>query len=456
MKHVSARLLAASLIAAMATPAAFAKASAEEAAQLGGDQLSCIGAERAGNADGSIPAFVGKWSDRYPGYGKAGVYSPGPYADEKPLFHITAQNAAQYSAKLTEGQKALLKRYPDSFRMPVYPSHRDFAYSSKVCDIVRKNAESAEVVNDGLGIKAQTGAPPFPFPKSGIEAQWNMVSPHRAWTEEAILDQAVVYPNGSKAWGRADYNILSPANDPNQQGNGQDQINAFFNVRTLLPERQTGELYVGWNPNDYHNEERQTYFYSPGTRRVRQAPEFGYDTPAGAGGFRTVDDDRLFNGSPERYDWKLLGKQEVYVPYNTFKQNDPAVPYDQLLTPNSFNPEFMRYELHRVWVLEATVKAGYRHAYARRTFYLDEDSWHAIWVDNYDGRGQLWRASLVNHFWAPEIGGYQAGVSIYHDLTAGAYFADRLVNQSKQWWTLNQGGLTPEMFSQAAAKRSGH
>jgi len=456
MAFIKTRILAAAaLLLAAAQPAA-AKATSEQIAQLGGDKLTCIGAERAGNADGSVAAWTGKWSDSYPGYKGPGQYSPGPYADEKPLFTITAQNMAQYADRLTEGQKALLKRYAASYRVPVYPSHRDFAYSAKVCDTAKKNAGTAEVLHDGLGVQAQSGAPAFPFPKSGIEAHWSMVTPHRAWTEVVVSDGAVVYPNGSKAWGQVDYKILSLSNDPHQARSTQDQIDSFFKVLALLPERNAGELYIGWSPNDYHNDDRQTYFYSPGTRRVRQAPEFGYDTPQGSGGFRTVDDDRLFNGSPERYDWKLVGKKEVYVPYNTFRQNDPAVGYDKLLTPNTLNPDYMRYELHRVWVLEATLKSGFRHSYARRTFYIDEDSWQAIWVDNYDGRGQLWRASTVNHFWAPEIGGFHAGISIYHDLTAGAYYADRLVNQSKQWWTLNQGGLTPEMFSQAAAKRSGH
>ncbi|WP_243393590.1 DUF1329 domain-containing protein [Solimonas fluminis] len=454
MNRTLSRFLAAGLIAT-ALPMAHAKGTPEEIAALGG-KLTCVGAERAGNADGSVAAWTGKWSDSYPGYNGPGKYSPGPYADEKPLFTITAQNAAQYEAKLTAGQKELLKRYPQSFRMPVYPSHRDFAYSAKVCEALRKNAASGEVVNDGMGVQAVSGAPAIPFPKSGIEAHWSMVTPHRAWTELVVSDSAVVYPNGNKSWGRVDYKILSLSNDPKQTRSSQDQIDSYFKVRTLLPERQNGELFIGWNPNDYHNDDRQTYFYSPGTRRVRQAPEFGFDTPQGAGGFRTVDDDRLFNGSPERYDWKLVGKKEIYVPYNAFRQNDTSVSYDTLLTPNTLNPDYQRYELHRVWVLEATVKSGYRHAYARRTFYIDEDSWHALWVDNYDGRGNLWRASMVNYFWAPEIGGFQAGVAVYHDLTAGAYFADRLVNQSKQWWLLNQGGLTPEMFSESAAKRSGH
>lgn len=420
------------------------------------DRHTCVGADRAANADGSIPAFSGRWNATYPGYNGPGRYSPGPYADEQPLFQITADNMERYAERLTEGQKALLQRYPERFRMPVYPTHRDFGYDAAVCAIAEYNARNAKVVNDGKGIDARAGAPAFPFAENGIQAHWSMVTPHRAVSEEAVLDQAVVYASGDRAWGRVEYRILSLTNMIDSPRSTQERVDSYFYSRTLLPERNAGELYVGWNPSDYHNHERQTWFYSPGTRRVRQAPEFGFDTPQGAGGFRTVDDDRLFNGSPERYNWRLVGKREVYMPYNAFALNDPALDYDTLLTPDTVNAEHMRYELRRVWVLEATLKDGYRHNYGTRRFYLDEDSWHALWVDNYDSRGQLWRASLVNYFWSPEIGGFQAGVAIYHDLTAGAYFVDRLVNRSPQWWQLDQGGLTPEDFSPGAARRQGH
>ncbi|WP_241696157.1 DUF1329 domain-containing protein [Solimonas terrae] len=447
--------LAAIVLGTLAAQSAFAKVSAEQAAQLGGDKLTCMGAERAGNADGSIPAYSGKWlGAAWPGATQNG-YNPGPYADEKPLFTIDSDNLAQYAERLTEGQKALLKRYPKAFTMPVYASHRDFRYPDWVCDAVRKNATSAELVHDGLGFTGTTGGIPFPFPSDGLEAQTNMQNPHRAWTEQGILDQFVVYPNGNRAPGRVVYKILSVWNDPKHRGSNQDEVNSYFYSETLLPERDKGAITLGWTPND-NSIDRQAWFYSPGTRRVRQAPEFGFDTPQGAGGFRTVDDDRLFNGSPERYDWQLLGKKEIYVPYDSFKQNDPAVRYDQLLPPSSVNPQYMRYELHRVWVLEATVKQGYRHIYAKRRFYVDEDSWHALWVDNYDARGQLWRASMVNYFYSPAIEGFQAGIAIYHDLTANAYYVDRLVNESKQWWQLNQGGLSADMFSPDAASRHGH
>ena len=452
MKHL---IFSCAVIAgALSAQSVLAKTTAEEAAQLGGDKLTCVGAERAANADGSIPAYSGKWQNAWPGAAKSG-YDPGPYAAEKPLFVISAENVDQYAARLTEGQKALAKRYPKTFRIPVYQSHRDFRYPDWVCDVIRKNATTAEVVSDGLGITGTAGATPFPFPKNGLEAQWNMQYPHRAWNEESMQDQAVVYPNGNKTYGRVHYSILSPWNDPNHHGSNQDKVNTYFRVETLLPERDKGSIYVGWTPND-DSIDRQTWFYSPGTRRVRQAPEFGFDTPQGAGGFRTVDDDRLFNGSPERYDWKLVGKQEVYIPYNTFKMNDPALKYSSLLTPNSLNPEVMRYELHRVWVLEATVKKGYRHLYAKRRFYLDEDTWHAVWVDNYDARGALWRASMVNYFWSPALEGYHAGIALYHDLTADVYLADRMVNESKEGWKLNVGDLKAENFTADAAQRSGH
>lgn len=441
-------------LAALAARPALAKGSPEEVAALGGDKYTCMGAERAGNADGSIPPFSGKWVTSWPG-GKTSAYDPGPYAAEKPLFVITAQNMQSYAGKLTAGQKAMLQRYPKSFRMPVYASHRDFGYPDWVCAVVKKNAQESVLVHDGLGFTGVDGAIAFPFPKNGLEAQWNIQNPHRAWTEEAILDQAVVYGDGSKAWGRVSYRIFSVSNNPHKRGSFQDLVNTFFNVETLLPEREKGTVVLGWTPNDTTNA-RQAYIYNPGIRRVRQAPEFGYDTPQGAGSFRTVDDDRLFNGSPQRYDWKLLGKKEIYVPYNVFGINDPAVKYDTLLTPNTVNPDFMRYELHRMWIIEANVKQGMRHIYKKRVIYVDEDTWHPIWADNYDNRDGLWRASFINYFWAPEMSAYHAGASVYHDLTADAYYVDRLINESKQWWKLNAGGMTPEMFAPEAAKRRGH
>lgn len=443
----------------LAAHSASAAVPAEEAAQLGGDRLTCTGAERAGNADGSIPAYAGKWLGAPAGLEvkNAAGHDPDPYADEKPLFTITAQNMAQYADRLSDGEKALFKRYPATFRMPVYASHRDFRYADWVCDTLKKNAASATLLHDGVGVSAVTGAAPFPIPKNGSELQWNLQLPTRAWTEVATYDQGAVYANGNIAWGRVAYKILAPVNDPGKRGSTTDTLGSYFNVTTLLPERDKGSLNVGWTPNDYDHNYIHTWGYNPGTRRVRESPEFGYDLPQGAGGFRTVDDDRLLNGSPERYDWKIAGKRELYIPYDAYRLNDPKVKYSELLKQQgTINPDYMRYELHRVWILQGDLKPGYRHLYKKRVIYMDEDTWHGVMADTYDNRGQLWRVGMVNYFYAYEMQAFHAGVSVYHDLVDGAYIADRLINEQPEGVKLNQGGLTPNDFTPDAARRGGH
>lgn len=458
MLRKSTLLCLASILAlGIVPPMARAKVSAEEAAKLG-KELTCVGAEKAANKDGSIPAYSGKWLGTPDGVSAtgAGGHVPDPYANEKPLFEITAKNVEQYAERLSEGEKALLKRYPDSFRIPVYPSHRDFRYPNWLCDAAKQNALSAEVTEDEEGVSALTGAIPFPIPKTGLELLRNATLPARAWKEIATYDQAVVYPNNDIAWGRVSYRILSVANDPTK--NPRDKtvgVSAYANVATLLPERNKGEIIVSADYYNYKREPRQAWMYSPGTRRVRQLPEFGFDMPQGPGGFRTVDDDRLFNGSAERYKWKIVGKKEMYIPYDAYRLNDPKVKYSELLKTGHVNPAYMRYELHRVWVLEGSLKAGYRHQYSKRVMYMDEDTWHAVISDNYDTRGQLWRVGMINYYYAPKMEAFHAGVAVYHDLVSGAYMADRLLNEQPKGVLLNSGNLTPDDFTPDAVRRTG-
>lgn len=436
-------------------PGASAKVSAEKAKELDGPKLTCMGAERAGSPTG-VAEYTGKYFGTWPGMKNKSGYEPGPYANEKPLYTITAQNYTQHADKLTEGQKALFKKYPQSYKMLVYPSRRDFRFADWVCDTVKKNAVTAEVVDDGLGITGTTGAIPFPFASSGIEAVWNIINPHRAWTEQAVCDIADVYGNGSIAWGRNKFMTLNPGNNPNKRGSYTEKINAYFYTGYLLPERDKGFVAVGYQPNNFSNDATQSWQYQPGIRRVRQAPEVCCDYPVPPAGLRTVDDDYVFNGSPERYTWKLVGKKEMLVPYHNFKVNDPSIKYKDLIKPNTINPDYVRYELHRVWIVEGYLKQGHRHIYSKRRLYADEDTWLALWADNYDARGQLWRVAFVNYFYSQESKTFHRGASIYHDLTANAYEAGYLTNErGKDWWKINLP-LTPAQFSPEAAARGGH
>lgn len=447
----------AGLLALAACAGSQARSTPEEIASLGGPKYTCVGAEKAASKNG-VPAYSGKWFKTWPGQTKEHGYEPGPYANEKPLFTITAANMAKYADKLTESHKAMLQKYPDDFRMNIYPSHRDFRAADWTCDVIKKNAADAEIIDDGLGIKAEAGHIPFPFPKSGMEGIWNVIKPNRTWTEQSVYDIADVFPNGSIGWGRWDFKVLAVGNDPNPQTRGKlsDMAEGYFLIKILLPSRQKGEINVGFQPNNFKGNSTQAWQYNPGIRRTRKAPEVGNDYPVPPSGMRTSDDDYMFNGSPERYTWKLVGKKEVYIPYHDFRTNDPSIPYDKLLGKASINPDYTRYELHRVWVVEGYLKDGLRHVYKKRRVYADEDTWLSHVSDNYDMRDQLWRANWIHYFYSQESGTFHRGISLYHDLTSGAYQANYLINERGDgWWRLNQPMKISE-FKPEAATRQGH
>lgn len=436
-----------------------AAATAEQVASLDGETLTCMGALRAGSPAGVAP-YTGKYQGTWPGLDKPHGWVPGPYADEKPLYVVTHDNMADYEDLLTDGQKALLRQYPEHFRMRVFPSHRDFRPADWVCDVVRRNAQTARLIDDGLGVDGYTGAHPFPFPDNGLEAIWNVIFPHRSGSEQVIYDIADVYPNGTTGWGRAEFRTLgtgtgAPGQPFRLSRYADEHAAGLFFIKYLLPDRIKGQVAVGYQPNNFSDDATQAWQYLPGLRRVRKAPEVGFDYPVPPSGLRTSDDDYLFNGSPYRYNWRLLGRKEILIPYHNFELGSPQLSYEDIIRPHTINPDHFRYELHRVWVIEAELKDGLRHVYKRRLLYADEDTWLAMWADNYDAQDQLWRVAMVAYFYSQESQTFHRGTSIYHDLTSGAYEATYLTNESPGWWRLNQP-LERRSFSPEAAARAGN
>ena len=431
----------------------FAKVPQAEADRLGRD-LTCVGAERAGNKEGTIPEFSGKWLGAPPGIQYTpheGQHPVDPYSDDKPLFTITAQNLTQYESRLSDGQKAMFKRYPQSFRMPVFPGRRDFRYPDYVCVNAKKNALNAEISDGGLGIaNAVKAGTPFPIPKTGDELLMNHTFTFRAHEEVVIRDAANVASNGSVAWGRQINQSVILGTDPKASGQPLEGVQSQFIGGVLLPEREKGGMTVALEPSNFAKAKRLAWTYDPGTRRVRQLPELGFDQPiGGTGGKMTIDSDRLFNGSPERYDWKIVGKREMYIPANAYKLHANTVKYAELIRSGHANPDFMRYELRRVWVLEGTLKEGVRHLYTKRVMQLDEDTWHAVMSDYYDARGQLWEWGVIYFYYAFDAVSWQAGSSFYHDLNSGGYVGYNLFQERDKGMVLNKGLLKDEMFTPA-------
>ena len=446
---------AAALLAGM-PKFAMAKASADEIAKLG-TSLTPMGAVKEGNADGSIAAWSGKWLGTPPGVTFAGTGSPlpDPYASEKPLFTITAQNAAQYAEKLSAGQLAMFKRYPDTFKMHVYPCHRDFRYTDWTHEQIKQNAQLSALTASQEGITNVKAGAAFPFPKSGIEQIWNIITATKAFTETGDYDEAVVYPDGNIAWGGQKWDIYAPPYDPNTAREDGSPMSSFVFRETTKPERERGAIALVQESWAFDTTPTMAYQYVPGTRRVKQAPEVAGDYPLGPGGFHTVDDTRLWAQSPKRYTWELVGKKEIYVPYNNYKVEDPGATYKDMLGKSHLNPEFVRWELHRVWVVKAKLKDGIRHIYGARTLYADEDTHLPLLADMYDARGDLYRFAMntVSYDYAAQI--FMTRVCCYHDLVSGAYMADRLTNEQKNKPKFNVGGRKPGDYTPAELKRHG-
>ncbi len=415
-------------------PAAWGAVSPEEAARLGAE-LTPLGGEKAANADGSIPAWTGGLKSAaeagFPNY-RAGDHHPDPYASDKPLFTITAANVSPYAAKLTEGHKALFKSYPD-YKMVVYPTHRSAAAPERVYEATKRNATTAKLVPDGNGVTGALGGVPFPIPKVGVEVFWNHVTRYRGLAAALQVGQAPLTAGGSYTLVNFKEEFYFQYYQPGMTEEALNNILLFFTQETTAPARLAGEVLLVQETLDQAKEARRAWVYNPGQRRVRRAPNVAFDNPGtNSDNLRTSDQFDMYNGSPERYDWKLIGKKEIYVPYNAYRLQSEQLKYSELLHKNHINQDLARYELHRVWVVDSTLKRGVSHLYSRRTLYVDEDSWQILAVDCYDTRGQLYRVQeghAMNYYELPSL---WTDLELVIDLSNGRYLALGLQSEEQR------------------------
>ncbi|MCB2107296.1 MAG: DUF1329 domain-containing protein [Rhodobacteraceae bacterium] len=438
------------LALAWGQPAA-AKVSAQEAAELG-KSLTPVGATKAGNADGSIPAWDGGVTTAPAGY-QPGTPHPDPFAGDTALYEITAANADQYKDMLSPGQMAMFKRYPETWKIKVYPTRRSAAFPQDIYDAVINNATTAELTEDGNGFRNATRSSPFPIPKNGLETIWNHLARFRGQTTERSVKQVIPTPDGSYTPVQFQEKVLWAYA---AKGATIESINnrlAYFLQEVTAPARLAGTILLVHETLDQRAEPRNAWTYNPGQRRVRRAPNVAYDNPGTASdGQRTNDQLDMFNGAPDRYDWTLVGKQEMIVPYNNYKL-DGNVPVRDVIAAGHLNPEVLRYEKHRVWVTQAKVKQGTSHLYATRTFYFDEDSWQPLVVDNYDARGDIWRVSeayAMQYYEQPLL---WDTIHAHYDLQNGRYLAFGV--KDKDDYVRFDVPLTEADFSPDALRRAG-
>ena len=443
---LQAGLRAVLVAVAAAAATAFAGVSPEEAAHLKTD-LTPFGAEKAGNKAGTIPAWTGGYTTPLQNY-KDGGRRPDPFANEKPLFTVSARNMEQYADQLSEGVKALMKKYPD-FRIDVYPTHRTAAAPQWVYDNTFKNATRARIVEGGAGPQPDGayGGTPFPIPKSGVEAIYNH---ELRWSPPAAKLEKVrgylVTSDGRRVLIReGTYDYQWPYYIKDGEGKYTGEYWLARGIYTGPPVRAGESIAARFNRDESRS---NLWSYLPGQRRARKVPNPCCDTATpSSGGLANLDEAWVFSARTDRFDWKLVGKKEMYIPYNSNRTLVPTRDTD-VLGEHFLNPDHVRWELHRVWVVEATLKPGRRHTSPRSRYYLDEDTWIAVLADRWDANGQLARMPIAIPVAVPDLPGQ---ISLYwgiYDLISGTLFMDFMMNQSpsqiKLIAPLPDGGFTPD------------
>ncbi len=413
--------------------AARAEVSAEEAEKLR-MTLTPVGAERAGNAAGTIPPWTGGITHPPAGY-KPGAWHPDPFPEDEPLFSITAENAHEHEAHLSKGQLSLLAAYPESWRMKVYKTRRSAAYPDWVYEALIENATNARVVLEGKGgVENARVSSPFPIPNSGIEAIWNHNLRWRGVRVSRAEGETAVTRSGRYTLIQSVQELGFPYASKQETAFTRRYPNVLIAIKEKIfaPALLSGNGGVVIETIDQTDDPRKAWSYSQSLRRVLRNPYVAYDFPAdGSDSLRTVDDSAMFIGPPDRFEWKLHGKQEIYIAYNAYRLHDGNIGPKDILQRQHIDPELARYELHRVWKLEATLKEGEDHIYSRRIFYLDEDSWQIALAESYDRDGRLWRvneAHALNYYEVPVL---WDTLQVYHDLIARRYAITGLDNARK-------------------------
>jgi len=439
---------------AIASTATFAKVSPAEVAKLN-NELTPMGAVRGANNDGSIPAWNGGITSVPAGY-TVGDHHIDPFSADNVEYTITSSNVAQYKAMLTPGQVKLFETYPATYKMNVYQSRRSASYPEHVYQASIDNAGRTELVEGGNGIENAAVGIPFPLPKDGLEAIWNHILRYRGEAITRQGGQAAPTASGDYTYLGFDDQLMIPYGEKTASAAKLKETNILFKFKQKVtePARLAGTALLVHETMNQIQTPRQAWTYNTGQRRVRRAPNVAYDTPGTASdGLRTTDDFDMFNGAPNRYNWTLKGKQELLIPYNDYRLHSDSLKYADILQPGHINPEHVRYEKHRVWVVEASLKSDTRHTYKKRVFFIDEDSWQIAVTDIYDNRDELYRVGVAHGINYYEVPTQWSTLEVFHDLQSRRYIAMGLDNEAKMYDF--SAKLKDISFTSSALRREG-
>jgi hypothetical protein len=428
MKKRSVQVLCAVALWSGTGPAVTATAAVtpEQADHLGKD-LTPIGAERAGNPDGTIPPYEGGEAP-LPGWSWGKVRSQySKFKDEQPLFSIDASNVDRHAEHLTEAQITALKTVP-GYRMDIYPSHRTCNIDPAYAERARQNATEARIGADGWTLEhARTAGVPFPIPQSGVEAMYNARMRPQGIGYQIAYATTIISPRPGSSeftvdgWGYETFLPSQSAAKASVESDGG--VDFYVHYTYVEPPAMRGQAFIGIS---FENKGPEQYYYFPGQRRVRRLPNYVFDAPVVGYENQYLNDEQLMQWSTlDRFEYRLMGKKDIYLQNNALRMHDFDAKRDQVFGKDYVNPAYRRFELHRAWVVDARLKPGSQHLAPHRVYYLDEDSWSIAAVTEYDKKGKVWKLMEASQIPIWELGG-SCGFLAYTiwDLQGRRYVAD--------------------------------
>ena len=458
MNYKKSAILGGLLAFSIASSSSLAGVSSSEASRLGQD-LTPFGSIKAGNKAGTIPAWTGGLTEPPAGYEGTGQHHIDPFPTDEVLFTINASNKDRYAEHLSDGVLAMLETYPTTFRVPVYKSRRTHAVPDWVAENTKENAVDAEIVGKGAGLEGAYGGYPFPILHGNNEQKawqviWNHLVRWRGVSVTRRSSEVAVQSDGDYALVTSQQEVFFNFYNPEGGEDELDNIIFYYLSFTQSPPRLAGGAILIHETLNQIINPRNGWGYNAGQRRVRRAPNLGYDSPiAAAENLRTADDSDIFNGALDRYNWNYEGLKEIYIPYNNYRIGEKGTPYSEILGISHLNPDLTRWELQRVHVVEATLKDDARHIYQKRRFYVDADSWNTVLLDQYDGRGELWRVTmgLAKNYY--ELPGVWTVLDVYHDLQARRYHVLGLDTEEPNTRVFNEDIPNKRYFSPSSLRR---
>lgn len=392
-------------------------------------EYTVIGAEQAGNAEGTIPPWTGGITTPPPGY-KPGDWHPDPFKDDPVQLTINNNNAAQFKDKLSAGHRALMAKYPDTYHLNIYPTRRSASYTKALIDHTIQYSGKARVVDNGAGIEGIVQGVPFPHPENGEQAMWNARAGYKAGGYRGYFTTAITANDGSYELGVSLHEIKYPYSDPKTTVENLHNMETRGLMYTLRPAKEAGTMYLYHFFLNTSHEERRNWSYNPGKRRVKRSTMIPHDLPmGGSDGIHVWDQGDMFLGPITDFDWTLIGKQEMYIPYNAYRLHSGDTEVDSIIQPRHLNQELARYELHRVWVVEANRREGSTHHYQRRRYFLDEDSWRIVAAEHYNGTGEVERFSEAHNINYYEVPVVFTTLDVFYKLDTERYYLRHVDNQ---------------------------